>query len=217
VSQKLCSRIIGLPQHTRLVDSCFRALTGSVRLCFLRRVQDVTSGEDRLKRRRRRSNRPGNSQANGPRDGLASGKRRDGLWPGVSADGIILSAQRQMGLSLGFRGLVPEPWRVLRMLGARRISFTFAPPCTRSMWRAAANWFRSPAMKCRCNTPPACCGNISTREARPACSTFRIWASSPCGRNPARSRTRAGAGAAGSAGHRRGRAGAAALRAVHQP
>ena len=82
-----------------------------------------------------------------------------------------------MGLSLGFRGLVPEPWRVPGCWRATNLPY-IAHPCTRSMWRAAARWFRSPAMKCRCNTPPACSGNTSTREARPACSTSRIWASS---------------------------------------
>ena len=43
--QKLCRRIIGLPQHTRLVDSCRRALTAMVAPCFPAYVQDVTSGE----------------------------------------------------------------------------------------------------------------------------------------------------------------------------
>ena len=46
------------------------------------------------------------------------------------------------------------------------------------MWRAAARWCRSPAMTCRCNTPPACCREHLHTRPPPACSTSRIWARS---------------------------------------
>src|SRR5687768_10327693 len=53
--------------------------------------------------RRRRSNRPGNSQANGPRDWFTSGKSPPDQQPGGSADGIILSGTATDGVSTVFR------------------------------------------------------------------------------------------------------------------
>ena len=53
---------------------CVDSLGAAVFFSYL--FKTVTSGEIGLRGRRRRSNRPGNSQANGPRDLIASGKRR---------------------------------------------------------------------------------------------------------------------------------------------
>src|ERR1700688_3123858 len=61
----------------RPVDSCCICVDSPGAAVFFSYLQDiVTSGEIGSRGRRRRSNRPGNSQANGPRDLLASGKRR---------------------------------------------------------------------------------------------------------------------------------------------
>ena len=69
----------------------------------------VASGEIGFESRRRRSNRPGNSQANGPRDFDSIWKETPkGFGPDVSADGIILSGKATDGASTGFRELVSE-------------------------------------------------------------------------------------------------------------
>jgi hypothetical protein len=87
-------------------------------------------------------------------------------------------------------------------------------PCTSP---AAARWCRSPAMTCRCNTQPACSGNICIPEHRPpACSTSRIWARSRCGRNPAGSRMPRWRWSGWCRRTSWRRAGPAALRPVHQ-
>ena len=62
-------RIRGLPHQHRTVDrccGCVDSLGAAVFSSYL--FKTVASGEIGLRRRRRRSNRPGNSQANGPRD-----------------------------------------------------------------------------------------------------------------------------------------------------
>jgi hypothetical protein len=68
----------------------------------------VTSGEIGRTGRRRRSNRPGNSQAKGPCDVDTSGKRhRRAVAPDVPADGIILSGTATDGAFGIFEGITP--------------------------------------------------------------------------------------------------------------
>src|SRR5450756_465256 len=72
--QKVCSRSGACRAAVDSCCSCVDSLGAVVFSSYL--LKDSRVGRDRLKCRRRRSNRPGNSQANGPRDLLASGKRR---------------------------------------------------------------------------------------------------------------------------------------------
>src|ERR1700722_18996174 len=89
---------------------------------FLLAVQDSHVGRDRLKGRRRRSNRPGNSQANGPRDVDSIWKETPrGFGPDASADGIILSGTATDGAFCRIlRGILLVKPRGLRDASARR-------------------------------------------------------------------------------------------------
>src|SRR5690242_4745918 len=77
------------PALTVLVSAC------SPPICF----ETVTSGETGLCRRRR-SNRPGNSQAKGPRDEDNIWKETPRVSLTVSADGMILSGTATDGASM---------------------------------------------------------------------------------------------------------------------
>ena len=75
--QKVCSGSGACRTSTRPVDICCGCVDSHGNAVFFSYLfKTVTSGEIGFGRRRRRSNRPGNSQANGPRDLIASGKRR---------------------------------------------------------------------------------------------------------------------------------------------
>ena len=100
--QKLCNGIMDLLQHAKAFDSAGRRVDSAGIVVFSSYLfKTVTSGEIGHRRRRRRSNRPGNSQAKGPRD-------EDSIWKEaprafdltVSADGIILSGTATDGASM---------------------------------------------------------------------------------------------------------------------
>ena len=142
------------------------------------------AGEIRFDHGRRRSNRPGNSQAKGPRSGDELLESGTASWA-VSTEGVIPA------VLVGRRGNLSGPMtegRALRFAGARRQPLAsdrhdrrdrkFAPArrFTRCISSWAARWCRSPAMRCRCSIRPASSRNICTRAKRRGCSMSRIWA-----------------------------------------
>ena len=111
-------RIRSLPHSRKPVDSCCGALTVWQRSCF----PPICSRQPRRKRsakgRRRRSNRPGNSQAKGPRGD-------DSIWKETLA-GLVPSCVRRRdntlrqsdrwGFEVVFRESSLEPARALTVL-----------------------------------------------------------------------------------------------------
>jgi hypothetical protein len=83
--QKLCSEIMDLARHAKAFENAlWRVDSLGIVVFFSYSFKTVASGETGLKRRRRRSNRPGNSQAKGPCD-------EDSIWkeaPRVFPDGV---------------------------------------------------------------------------------------------------------------------------------
>ena len=156
--------------------------------------------------RRRRSNRPGNSQAKGLRAEGRSGKQRAGVAAHPLTEGVSPSPTRTgwvpgeslrvhdrggIGDAVRVRSLPEVPGCLTRAADAvpaqepRRSSARRSTRCTS---RSAPAWCRSPATRCRCSIRPASWPSICTPAPRPGCSTSRIWAS--CG-SPAPIRPRA--------------------------
>ncbi len=147
--------------------------------------------------RRRRSNRPGNSQAKGLRAEGRSGKQRAGVAARPLTEGVSPAATRLgwagESLRVHDRGGIDGRSRVRALSEVRRVPVDDADcrcgarRSTRCIVRSAPGWCRSPATRCRCSTRPASSPSICTPAPRPGCSMSRIWAR--CG-SPAPTRRR---------------------------
>ncbi len=165
-----------------------RALTkrsASGLLCPVRsRHPAEESGKVRSFRRRRR-NRPGNAQANGPLgdDALESGGRSFAPRPptGVTAASTAgnLSGHETEGAPPRVRSRQAFARRAVALLlvtgGPCRNPRSCSRRFTRCMSNSARGWRRSPATTCRSNTRPAFSPNICIPAPAPGCSTSRIW------------------------------------------
>ena len=123
--------------------------------------------------RRRRSNRPGNSQAKGPRAEGRSGKQRPGDESRPLTEGVSPAAPRRgRGESLRVHDRGGISRTQLRPLGRRcpgvpqcrygRAPLQRTPLHALHRALAAHGWCRSPAMRCRCSTRPASSPSICT-------------------------------------------------------
>ena len=143
---------------------------------------------------RRRSNRPGNSQASGPRkasDALESGCRAKARLP---TEGVTAATSREslrFCVTEGARtGADTRPratlWRGTRWPQATK-TLRRTRALTISTWRSAPAWCRSPAIPCPSNMR-ASSPSIAGRASMPASSTSRIWdsasSSGPTTRRP---------------------------------